>query len=112
MRKPTQRARRLRREPTKAERVLWRHLRDRQLDGIKFRRQDPVGPYVVDFLCSSHALIVELDGGQHAEQHERDAVRTRYLEGAGYRVVRFWNPDVLRNPEGVVAEIRRILHQG
>ena len=78
----------------------------RQLDGVKFRRQHPIGPYIVDFACPSHGLVVEVDGGQHATRVAADAHRTRALEAEGYRVVRFWNTDVLSNPEGVLEAIR------
>lgn len=85
---------------TDAERCLWYALRDRRFEGWKFRRQASVGSFVVDFLCHSAKLIVEVDGGQHSE--EADARRTAFLEGQGYRVVRFWNNDVLRNTSGVL----------
>jgi adenine-specific DNA-methyltransferase len=83
------RARRLRRNQSDAEGVLWRHLRNRGLGGRKFRRQHPIGPYVVDFVCIEDRLIVEVDGGQHADPACGDAARTRWLEAQGYRVVRF-----------------------
>src|SRR4029079_11738452 len=92
-------ARRLRRDQTDAERVLWFRLRDRRLNGWKFRRQMPVGNYIVDFCCESARLIVELDGGQHAMQSEADRARTADLEKRGYLVLRFWNNDVLRNTD-------------
>jgi lysyl-tRNA synthetase class 2 len=104
-------AKRLRRDQTDAERVLWFRLRDRRLDGWKFRRQAPVDRYVVDFLCADARLIVELDGGQHATNAERDAGRTKVLEAFGYLVVRFWNSDVLGNTEGVLEEIMSLLQQ-
>ena len=85
-------ARALRTSSSDAETRLWWHLRDRRLGGAKFRRQLPIGPYVADFVCVEAMLVVELDGGQHAEQLERDQVRTSFLERQGYRVVRFWNP--------------------
>jgi very-short-patch-repair endonuclease len=106
MKRLTPIARRLRRDRTEAESKLWRHLRNRQLEGAKFRFQSPVGHYVADFLCKDAKLIIELDGGQHGIEIERDAARTRMLEAAGYRVMRFWNNDVLANTEGVLAEIR------
>jgi very-short-patch-repair endonuclease len=96
----------LRRDRTEAEARLWRYLRNRQMEGAKFRFQVLVGPYVADFLCVEAKLIVELDGGQHGVQVEKDAARTKVLEAAGYRVLRFWNNDVLANTEGVLAEIR------
>jgi very-short-patch-repair endonuclease len=102
-------ARALRRNSSDAELRLWYHLRDRRLDGAKFRRQFPVGPYIADFACIEAMLIVELDGGQHSEQVERDAARTEYLERRGYRVVRFWNDEVFTELEGVLMLIRRAL---
>jgi len=98
-------ARRLRRDQTDAERALWFRLRDRRLNGMKFRRQMPVKSYVVDFCCESAHLIVELDGGQHIERGSEDAKRTADLEAYGYLVLRFWNNDVLRNTDGVVETI-------
>jgi very-short-patch-repair endonuclease len=102
------RARELRQRSTDAEKKLWRLLRNRQIDNVKFRRQVSLGPYIVDFLAAQHRLVVELDGGQHASD-PADIVRTRWLERRGYRVVRFWNNDVLANPEGVVALISRAI---
>jgi len=98
------RARSLRVSQTDAEARLWSRLRNRMLGDAKFRRQVPVGPYIADFLCAGHMLIVELDGGQHAD-NPADLRRTRFLESKGYRVVRFWNPDVLANTEGVLEMI-------
>ena len=98
-------ARRLRRNQTDAERTLWFCLRDRRLGGLKFRRQAPIGPYIVDFCCEAACLIVELDGGQHAERTGYDAERTVDLETRGYLVLRFWDNDVLRNIEGVLQTI-------
>ena len=94
-------ARKLRKRLTDAERHLWRQIRDRQLLGYKFRRQTPVGRYVVDFICLEQRLIVELDGGQHAEQKDYDASRSDWLEQRGYTVLRFWNHEVFGNLEGV-----------
>lgn len=90
---------------TDAERALWRRLRDHQMAGLHFRRQEAVGPYVVDFICRAAALVIELDGGQHVLTAPQDAERSRYLELQGLRVLRFWNNDVLSNPDGVVARI-------
>ena len=95
----TELARALRKNPTEAERTLWRHLRLRQLDEHKFRRQQPVGSYIVDFICIEKRLVVELDGGQHSEQVASDAERTALLEGEGFRVLRFWNHEVLKDIE-------------
>ena len=102
-------ARQLRKNLTDAERHLWAQLRNRQLDGFKFRRQAPIGPYIVDFICLSEKLIIEADGGQHAQQADEDAKRTHWLEERGYRVMRFWNNDILENIEGVVKIIRKAL---
>jgi very-short-patch-repair endonuclease len=98
-------ARRLRRHQTNAERLLWFRLRDRRLAGWKFKRQAPIDRFVVDFFCADAKLIVELDGGQHDHDRERDADRTRILEAMGYLVLRFWNHDVMRNMDGVLEEI-------
>ena len=93
-------ARRLRRDMTEAERKLWSVLRNSQIEGAKFRRQQPIGPFIADFVCQEQQLIVEADGGQHAESMN-DARRTAFLEGKGYRVMRFWNNDILTNLDGV-----------
>jgi len=90
-------ARGLRRRQTDSERVLWWQLRDRQLHHAKFRRQHPIGPYIVDFCCLAHRLVVELDGGHHAAQIQADERRTAFLRQRGYRVLRFWDHDVLGN---------------
>ncbi|MGD0210403.1 MAG: endonuclease domain-containing protein [Desulfomonilia bacterium] len=103
------RARALRKGMTDAERLLWRHLRNREVDGCKFRRQHPLGPFIVDFVCIERGLIIELDGGQHAFSLTRDEKRTRYLEAKGYRVLRFWNNDVLKEAEAVFITIQQAL---
>ncbi len=95
----------LRQNQTDAEILFWRHLRDRRLDGHKFRRQQPIGKYIVDFICFERRLIVELDGSQHFDQAEYDEQRTRALQSAGFRVLRFWNNDVLDNMEGVLEKL-------
>ena len=97
-------ARALRRNATDVEQIIWRLLRDRRLVGIKFRRQVPIGPYIADFASIPHRLVIELDGGQHNEAAglARDATRTADLEARGYRVLRFWNNDVLGNVEGAM----------
>ena len=107
--RPTKLAKRLRNDATPAERHLWRHLRRRQVGGWKFSRQMPVGPFVCDFLCREAALVVEVDGGQHAESEIRDETRTQYLENEGYRVIRFWNNEVLENIDGVLQVIAEVL---
>jgi very-short-patch-repair endonuclease len=99
-------ARSLRKQQTEAERLLWSRLRNRQLQGCKFRRQQPIGPYIADFLSLEPKLIIELDGGQHAEQQEQDNQRTRYLQALGYRVLRFWNHEVLNDLDAVLEAIR------
>ena len=103
------RARRLRREMTEAERKLWRFLRDRPLVGVKFRRQVPIGNFIADFCCVEHRLIVELDGGQHADQEDADTSRSRFLAKEGFRVLRFWNDQVLNGAEFVVEEILAVI---
>jgi very-short-patch-repair endonuclease len=104
-----QRARQLRRDQTDAEQRLWAKLRDRQLGGAKFRRQHPIGPFVADFCCPQRKLIVELDGGQHAEDVAADQKRSRFLEAQGYRVLRFWNHDVLKGTDAVLERIAEAL---
>ena len=94
----------MRRIATDAERKLWFLLRDRRLDGIKFRRQVPLGPYILDFVCFERGLVVEVDGGQHA-QSKSDVTRDAYLRAEGFRTVRYWNTDVLKNPDGVLTDL-------
>jgi very-short-patch-repair endonuclease len=86
---------------TDAERRLWRYLRQRQIDGHKFRRQVRIGPYIADFACLNPLIVIEVDGGQHAEARAYGARRDEYMRGQGFRVLRFWNNDVLGNMEGV-----------
>ena len=105
----TTRARQLRSNPTDAEICLWSKLRRKQLEGFRFRRQAPIGPYYVDFVCLEKKLILEIDGGQHAVRQDSDAKRTRWLESEGYRVIRFWNNEALGNLDGVLESIRRAL---
>ena len=102
----TEITRKLRRNSTEAEKLVWRALRDRQLGGAKFRRQHPIGPYIVDFCCLERRVVVELDGGQHTVQSASDQRRDRWLETHGYQVLRIWNHEVMANREGV---LRRIL---
>jgi very-short-patch-repair endonuclease len=104
-RKTTRIARRLRVNQTDAEIVLWNRIRNRQIDGHKFVRQEPIGGYVCDFVCRERFLIIEVDGGQHSES-AADVVRDRRLAEGGYRVLRFWNNDVLGNLEGVLTTIQ------
>ncbi len=98
-------ARSLRKQAGEAEQVLWRHLRGRRLRGYKFRRQVVIEPYIVDFVCLDVKLIIEADGGQHAEQASYDARRTARLEAKGYRVMRFWNNEILGDIQRVLEEI-------
>jgi len=102
----------LRKRMTDAERRLWYYLRDRRLGGWKFRRQYPVGPYIVDFICPEKNLIIEVDGGQHAENEEMDLQRSAYLNKMGYRVFRFWNNQVLQETEAVLEAILAVLAEG
>jgi len=103
----TPRARDLRRQMTDAETLMWSHLRNRGLGGAKFNRQVPIAGYFADFACIDSKLVVELDGGQHADRAKADDARTKTLEAAGYRVLRFWNNEALSNIEGVLESILR-----
>ena len=89
------RARILRNNPTDAERILWRHLRFRQLVGYKFRRQRPIGRFIVDFVCLEKNLVIEIDGGQHSEQKSYDSKRDAWIRTKGFRVLRFWDHEVI-----------------
>ncbi|HEY0197193.1 MAG TPA: DUF559 domain-containing protein [Rhodanobacter sp.] len=109
MQRQWERARKLRNAATDAEKHLWRHLRREQLAGCKFRRQYPIASYIVDFVCIPARLVVELDGGQHVDAAVYDARRTQIIEAHGYRVLRFWNDDVLLRTNAVLGEIFRHL---
>ncbi len=98
-------ARQLRRDMTDTERCLWKHLRAHRFANEKLRRQEPIGPYIADFVSHRSRLVIELDGGQHTVQVEHDRERTRWLESRGYRVVRFWNNQVLTETESVLEAI-------
>src|SRR5208337_3413715 len=102
-------ARALRKRLTDAERLLWRHLRNRELGGWKFRRQYPVGSFIVDFICVEKNLVIEVDGGPHAENEEQDIHHSAYLNRMGYRVLRFWNNQVMQETDGVLEAILAIL---
>jgi very-short-patch-repair endonuclease len=104
-------ARQLRWNATDAERLLWKHLRRRQIDGFRFRRKRPFGPYVCDFICLEAKLIVELDGSQHVERADYDAHRDAFLRSYGYRVLRFWNGDVTANTNAVLDTIFEALRR-
>jgi very-short-patch-repair endonuclease len=107
----TRRAKSLRRLSTDAERRFWYIVRDRRLEGFKFKRQAPIDPWIVDFLCVEARLVVEIDGGHHADS-KTDPVRTADLEKRGYRVVRFWNHDVIRRPDDVATTLLDALVTG
>ncbi len=99
-------AKELRHAPTPAEVKLWAYLRTLREDGIRFRRQHAIGPYIVDFCAPRQHLIVEVDGSQHLDQQEYDARRTRYLAGRGYHLLRFWNSEVMHKINGVIGVIQ------
>jgi very-short-patch-repair endonuclease len=107
----TDKARLLRKNQTFAEAALWQRLRNREFCGHKFRRQVPIGPYVVDFLCNAARIIVEVDDGQHAKQVHEDTMRDAYLRSHGYEIVRFWNNEVLGNLDGVLQSLTLTLSQ-
>jgi len=95
-------AKTLRKNCTDTERLLWRHLGAKHMEGHKFRRQEPIGNYIVDFVCQKKKIVIEVDGGQHSVERERDFERDKWLEGQGYKVLRFWNNEVLTNINGVL----------
>ena len=100
-------AKSLRKNATRVETILWSQLRAKQFEGLKFRRQQPIDEFIVDFVCFEKKLIIELDGGQHAQAREEDQERDNQLSGKGYTVLRFWNNEVLENLTGVLEVIRR-----
>jgi len=100
----------LRKNFTDTERLLWKYLRTKQMQGCRFRRQEPIGSYIVDFVCQEKRIMIEVDGGQHSAEKERDNERDKWLEGKGYKVLRFWNNEVLANTEGVLDIIRDCLN--
>ncbi|MEC9344857.1 MAG: DUF559 domain-containing protein [Pseudomonadota bacterium] len=102
-------ARQLRSRMTEAEKRLWSRIRYRQVTGARFRRQQAIGPWVVDFFCPAARLVIEVDGGQHVARADADLARTTWLAERGYRVIRFWNNDVLARTDAVVEEIARVL---
>ena len=109
MKNLTKTARILRKNSTDAERKLWYNIRARKLEGFKFKRQQPLGSYIVDFVCFEKSLVIELDGGQHAIDREKDIERDNWLKKEGFHVLRFWNNDVLNNHEGVLTEIKKYI---
>ncbi len=106
-----QRATKLRNEQTPAERKLWAYLRGKKVKGVKFRRQHAIGNYIVDFCATKEKLIIELDGSQHLDQIEYDEERTAYLESQGYKVIRFWNNQVMNDILGCVIVIEDVLEE-
>jgi very-short-patch-repair endonuclease len=105
----------LRKNETEAEQILWSWLRNKQFNGIKFRRQQSIGNYIVDFVSFDKSIVIEIDGGQHNDdvKMKQDEIRTKWLEVHGFRVIRFWNSDVLENPEAVFDTITLTLsHRG
>ena len=98
-------ARNLRKNLTESEKLIWSRLRNRQLAGCKFRRQHPIGSYIVDFVCLARKLVIELDGGQHMAAVNYDTKRSEFLKEKGYRVLRFWNQDVLAETDIVLQKI-------
>jgi len=101
-------AKALRKEQTNTEKVLWFNIRNSKLNGIKFKRQVPIGKYIVDFLCMHKKLIIELDGSQHLDNQEYDNIRTEYLKSNGYTVIRFFDNDVLKDTKNVLNEILKV----
>ncbi len=102
-------ARSLRKNQTDVEQLMWKHLRNRRLFNYKFRRQFPIEPYIADFACLELKLIIELDGGQHASRINYDDQRSLFLKQRGFKVIRFWNNDVIENTEGVLEAIRLVI---
>jgi len=103
----TEIAQNLRKNPTHAENLLWKYLRRKQFAQLKFRRQQPIDHYIVDFVCIEKKIIIEVDGGQHSIEREKDIERENYLRRNGFKVLRFWNNDILENIEGVLEEIMK-----
>ncbi|MBI1910318.1 MAG: endonuclease domain-containing protein [Deltaproteobacteria bacterium] len=97
----------LRKRSTDTEKFLWKYLRSKRLENFRFRRQAPIGPYIVDFVCLEKRIVIECDGGQHAFQARKDKGRDDWLEKEGYKVLRFWDREVLQNTEGVLETILR-----
>ena len=102
-------AKQLRKRSTDAENLLWRHLQRRQIEGIKFRRQQPIGNDIVDFACLAKKIVIEIDGGQHSFHKESDKIRDAWLRSSGFTVLRFWNTELFDNLEGVLETIRNEL---
>ena len=105
------RARQMRRQSTDAERLLWSKLRDRRMMNCKFRRQYPMGRYIVDFVCRKRNIIIEIDGGHHIDQQDYDTVRTEWLQSQGFEVIRYWDNDVLTQLDSVLESIGNALEK-
>ncbi len=101
-------AKNLRKKSTEAETILWKHLKSRQCGGLKFRRQENIGKFIADFVCFEEKIIIEVDGKPHEAQKERDAERDAWLEGQGFKVIRFWNDAVLQDTESVLQQIKAL----
>jgi len=104
-------AKSMRRQPTNAEAVMWAALRGARLQGFKFKRQQPIGPYIVDFVCFEYGLIIEIDGGHHAEDVSADQHRSNWLQSQGFSVLRFWNNEVIERRDDVLESIIRALRE-
>ena len=101
----------MRHQPTKAEAVIWTALRGARLQGFKFKRQQPIGVYIVDFVCFEHSLIIEIDGGQHGDEVPKDQARSNWLQDQGFTVLRFWNNEVIERKDDVLESIIRALRE-
>jgi very-short-patch-repair endonuclease len=99
----------LRKRPTDAEKLLWKHLRGKQLENYKFRRQQPIDNYIVDFVCFEKRIVIEVDGGHHSIEIKKDNERNCYLRKQGFKILRFWNNEVMRNINGVMEVIQETL---
>ena len=103
---PTETAKSLRKSSTDAERLLWRYLKAKRMNGLKFRRQEPIGRFIVDFVCYEKKLIIEADGSQHVLEKGKDEARTQWLNAQGFKVMRFWNNEIMTNIDGVMERIK------
>jgi len=101
-------AKQMRREPSLAEKILWKELRRKQTEGVRFRRQQPIGPYIADYYCSELALVIEIDGETHGGREEYDLSRQQWLEANGIKVIRFSNSEIYKNLQGVLHLIRSL----
>ena len=101
----------MRHQPTNAETLIWTALRGARLQGFKFKRQQPIGTYIVDFVCFEHSLIIEIDGGQHGDEVSKDRERSNWLRRQGFRVLRFWNNEVMERKDDVLESIIRALRE-